>query len=231
MQVAVFHGAPRRGNTYFATKIFMDELAQCGDVSFMEFFMPHDLPKFCAGCAQCIAGKRQNCPSAEYADVILQAILTSDAMIFATPHYGASAMPASMKNLFDHLDFLVMPISPRREIFEKKAFVILTGSGSSGAAKQVKAVLKKWGVNRVYTYSVRLLTDKWSKMPTKKQQRHDLAIKEFARAFYKARKKRAHISTIGFYYVSEMIIKKYVGAGNYPYKYWKESGYFDKRPF
>lgn len=30
MKVVDFHGSPRKGNTYTATRIFMDELSHCG---------------------------------------------------------------------------------------------------------------------------------------------------------------------------------------------------------
>ncbi|MDR1663760.1 MAG: NAD(P)H-dependent oxidoreductase [Clostridiales bacterium] len=32
LRVAVFHGSPRKGNTYRVTKIFMEELSNCGEV-------------------------------------------------------------------------------------------------------------------------------------------------------------------------------------------------------
>jgi len=31
--------------------------------------------------------------------------------------------------------------------------------------------------------------------------------------------------------VKYIIMKKYIGEGNYPYENWKEKGYFNKRPF
>lgn len=32
MEVVAFHGSPRKGNTYTATKLFMDALSQWGEV-------------------------------------------------------------------------------------------------------------------------------------------------------------------------------------------------------
>jgi thymidylate kinase len=59
--VTVFHGSPRKGNTYHATKIFMDELSKHENVHFTEFFLPKDLPVFCTGCTLCLGGKREKC--------------------------------------------------------------------------------------------------------------------------------------------------------------------------
>jgi len=231
MKIAVFHGSPRLGNTYKATKIFMDELSKIGDVSFSEFYLPKDLPHFCTGCQLCLSGPPKRCPHAQYVTPILNAVLGADALIFSTPHHGASTMTASMKNLLDHLDFLILTVAPRAEIFSKKAFVITTGSGSIAAIKPIEKFLKNWGINRVYSVGFRMFTDKWNKMPEKKQLKFQKMLQKSARKFYKAKKKRPYFSTRFMYRVFKFIIKKYIGEGNYPYEYWKEKGYFKKRPF
>jgi len=162
---------------------------------------------------------------------IFEAIIDADALIFATPHCGGASMPATMKNLFDHLDFLVLPVAPMTEIFDKKAFVITTGTGSTSAAGPIKKALKHWGINRVRSLAIRMFTNKWDKMPQAKQARHENALRRSAHRFYRLQNRRPYLSTIVFYYMSKFVIKKYVGAGNYPYEYWKELGFFDKRPF
>ena len=65
MRVAVFHGSPKKGNTYRATKIFMDEMSKSDEVVFTEFFMPKDLPVFCSGCHLCISGQLEKCPNTQ----------------------------------------------------------------------------------------------------------------------------------------------------------------------
>ncbi|MCL2446770.1 MAG: NAD(P)H-dependent oxidoreductase [Oscillospiraceae bacterium] len=231
MNIVVLHGSPRKGNTYHATKLFMNELSSCGEVNFTEFFMPADLPAFCTGCQLCLGGMQHKCPSAQPVSAILQSLLSADALIFATPHYGACSMPAAMKNLFDHLDFLVLPVSPHAEMFTKKAFIITTGTGSAAAIKPIKKVLKHWGINRVQTLGIRLFTTRWHNMAASKQTKHEHALRKSARKFYHTRIGRPTLSTVAFYHMSKFVLKKYVGPGNYPYEYWKEKGYFDKRPF
>jgi len=231
MKITVFHGSPRKGNTHFATKIFMDELSKNRDVHYTEFFMPDALPAFCIGCTLCLNGKHEKCPNAQYVAPIFDAIIDADALIFATPHYGACSMPGSMKNLLDHIDFLVLNASPREEIFNKKAFIITTGVGTTAAIKPIKNLLIHWGINRVYSLGFRIFTDKWDKMPEAKQKRFEKTLRRKAKYFYKIPKQRPYLSTIFFYHMSKFILKKYVGKGNYPYEYWKEKGYFKKRPF
>lgn len=231
MKAVVLHGSPRKGNTYTATKIFMEALSQCGEVSYSEFFLPKDVPKFCLGCQMCHGNPREKCPHASYIDPIYQAIMEADALIFTTPHYGASGMTGSMKNLLDHLDFFTLTVSPRKEMFSKKAFILTTATGSTSAVQQLKKGLKSWGINRVSSIGIRMFIDKWDKMPIKKQQKLKKKLRKASHSFYSMKKKRPYVSSIFMYYMNRFVIKKFIGAGNYPFEYWKENGYFDKCPF
>lgn len=231
MKVAVFHGSPRKGNTYHATQIFMDALAKHGDVDFVEFFFPSSLPVFCTGCQLCLGNPQNACPHAGYVAPILEAILQADALIFTTPHYGGCSMSSSMKNLLDHLDFLTMNIAPRPEIFRKKAFILSTATGSVAAIGPIKRFLKNWGVNRVYTLGLRMFTNKWSAMPAAKQAAFEKRLARKADRFYAAPIGRPYLSTIFMYHMSKFILRKYIGEGAYPYQYWTQKGFFDKRPF
>ena len=231
MKVVVFHGSPRKGNTYFATGIFMEELSKSGDVEFVEFSLPKDLPVFCTGCTLCLGGLREKCPNEKYVTPIIDAIIEADALVFSTPHYGACSVPGSMKTLLDHIDFLVLNAAPMDELFTKKAFILTTGAGSTAAIKPIRKFLLHCGVNRVFTHSIRLFTDKWEYMPKAKQLRHEKALRRSASKFDKAKKGHPALATVFFYHMSKFILKRYVGEGNAPYELWKERGYFRKRPF
>jgi multimeric flavodoxin WrbA len=231
VKITIFHGSPRKGNTYRAAKIFMDGLSKCGDVHFSEFFLPEAIPVFCTGCSLCHSKTHEKCPYAQYTAPILEAIINADALIFTSPHYGACGMPGAMKNLLDHLDFLVFNVSPKEEMFQKKAFVITTGAGSAAAGKPIQTFLRHCGVNRVYSIGVRMFTDKWDKMPQKKQVKLENKLRRSASKFYITKKKHPYLSTVLYYHMTKFILKRYVGEDNYPYEYWREKGYFKKRPF
>jgi len=230
MNITVFHGSPRKnGNTRHATQIFMDELQKQGNVSFTEFYLPDALPVFCSGCTLCFSGKC--CPNAQYIEPIIDEIMKSDALIFATPHYGACSMSGGMKTLLDHLDFFVLNVTPRKEMFDKKVFILTTAAGTTATIKPIKSFLKHWGLNRVYSLGLRLFTSEWTKMSSTKQAKFEKRIRMAAKKFYHVRKKRPYLSTVFYYHISKMIVRKYIGEGNYPYEYWKEQGFFKKRPF
>ena len=231
MTVAVFHGSPRKGNTYTATKIFMDELSKLGNVQFIEFFLPKALPEFCTGCQLCLGNPQECCPHSQYVTPILDAILSADALVFTTPHFGACSMSGSMKNLLDHLDFLTLTVAPRVEVFSKKAFIISTGAGATAAMKPIRAYLKNWGINCVFTLGFRMFTDKWNKMSATKQARFEKKLRMSACRFYRTSKGYPYLSTVFMFHMNKFVLKKYIGEGNYPHHYWSEHGYFDKRPF
>ena len=230
MDITVFHGSPRKGNTYRATKIFMDELAKLGCENITEFFLPKAMPEFCLGCQKCLGNHCSHCPHADYVEPILASILKSDALIFATPHYACN-MSGAMKNLLDHLDFLTMNVAPRIEIFRKRAFIITTGTGSAAAIKLIRVFLTNWGINRVHAIGIRMFTDKWDKMSARKQNRIERRLREAANRLFNEKVKQPRISSVFMYHMSKFILKRYVGEGNYPFAYWKEQGFFAKRPF
>jgi len=230
MKTAIFYGNMRKGSTHKAVQFFKDELARCGDVVFKEFFMPRDLPQTCTGCQACLSSPCDTCPHAASVQPILDAILQSDALVFATPHAGASAMPASMKNLLDHLDFLVLPVAPREAVFTKKAFVLSTGSGSAKASKEIAHGVRHWGVNRVSSMGLRMFTNKWDSMPQAKQRRFEMKIRRTARRFHKQKTGRPTLSALVFWQLSKFVLKRYVGKDAYPYRYWEARGWFAKNP-
>lgn len=231
MKVAVFHGSPRKGNTYAATKIFLGELAKHADVTCTEFFFPSALPVFCTGCQLCLSSPRERCPHAQYVTPILEAILAADALVFTTPHLGGCSMSSCMKNLLDHLDFLTLNVAPRPALFGKKAFILTTATGSAAAIRPIRRFLKNWGLNRVDALGLRMLTNAWSAMPASRQASFDKRLRRAARRFAAAPLKRPYLSTVCMYHLSKYILKRYVGEGAYPYAYWKENGFFKRRPF
>jgi multimeric flavodoxin WrbA len=231
MKIAVIHGSPRRGNTYKVTQIFMDELARCGEADFTEIFALQALPELCVGCQLCLGNPHEKCPHARQVLPVLEAMLKADAIIIASPHYGASSMPASLKNLFDHLDFLTLTVAPRKEMFAKKAFVITTGSGSASAIRPIVKCLKNWGINHVYSRGFRFFTGAWDKLPEGKQRKSEDILRRDAGRFYRAKRRRPHLETIFMYYMSKFILRRYYGKGAYSYEYWQEHGWFRARPF
>lgn len=116
-------------------------------------------------------------------------------------------------------------------MFSKKAFILTTATGSTAAIRPIKKFLKNWGINRVDALGLRMFTNRWDAMPESKREYFRRKLTAAAGKFYVAPQKFPYLSTIFMYHMSIFILKKYVGEGSYPYEYWKEKGFFKKRPF
>lgn len=231
MKIAVFHGSPRKGNTYTATRIVLDALERHGDVQCVEFHFPAALPEFCMGCQICLGNPREMCPHASSVTPIVSALLDADALIFTTPHFGGCSMSSCMKNVLDHLDFLTLNVAPRPEMFRKKALILSTAAGSTAAIGPIRSFLKNCGVNRVDAAGLRMYANRWDAMPASRRAAFEKRLRRAADRLYTVPLRTPYLSTLGMYYLSKWILKRFVGEGAYPYRHWKERGFFDKRPF
>lgn len=99
----------------------------CGQKDVKEFFLSRDLNHFCCGCYSCLK-KREVCPFWKKKEILINAVLWADVIIFTTPNY--CMMPsASLKAFFDLFFTNWMSHKPYGELFSKKAVVISTAAG------------------------------------------------------------------------------------------------------
>jgi multimeric flavodoxin WrbA len=237
VKTVIINGSPRKGNTYAATQLFKDEMSNSGDVEFIEFFLPQDLPEFCKGCMGCLESdeKEKKCPDSRYTLPILEALVKADAIIFTTPVYVLQAAGA-VKAFLDHFAFMFLVHRAYPEMFTKKAFVISTtaGAGTRASMKTIITSLKFWGVNRVYSYGVTMWGIDWQTMPPKRRQKAEKKLKKYARRFYKEVKSgKIHsaylLMKFMFYFRRGMIKKEAEGTADK--KYWTEMNWFKENPF
>lgn len=184
MKIVVLNGSPRKGNTYEATRKFMKEIQDYGEISFKEFFFPQDLPEFCRGCFQCFMKGESYCPHAKYVQPIVEAMEEADAFIFSSPVYALS-LSAGMKSFLDHTAY--MYINHRPHFVKKKAMVISTtaGAGLKGSVGYIMKNLRFWGLNKVYGLGIGMFSIDWASMPSKKKTKAESLIKSKAKIFYK----------------------------------------------
>ncbi len=70
----VLHGSPRRGNTYKATMLVVDELAKQPDWDFEHIRIKDLNLPFCLGCFTCILNDENKCPHTGILSPILRKI-------------------------------------------------------------------------------------------------------------------------------------------------------------
>jgi multimeric flavodoxin WrbA len=237
VNICVIHGSPRKGNTYKAAKIFMEELNKNNDVKYLEYFVPKDMPHFCCGCYNCFEKGEDKCPHHQYTMPILNSIKEADGIILTTPVYvlGESG---GMKALLDHYGFMYIPHRPMEEMFSKVAMVISTtaGAGAGHAIKTISRSLRYWGVKRIYSWGGSLFAKDWEDMELKKRHRFEKTLSKKAEKFYEAlakrKKLRPRIFTKLIFTVMKGAISKY-SDGQPDKEYWKLKGWINgkSRPF
>ena len=238
MKIVTVHGSPRKGNTYKATEVFKEEMRRQGEIEFVDFFLPKDLPEFCRGCMICFLKGEEKCPHADYTMPILEQMVSADALIFTTPVFALS-LSGCMKSFLDHYAYIFIVHRARNEMFWKKAFIISStvGSGTKEAIKTISTSLKYWGVNRVYSYSFATFGDEWDDMNADKKDKFNSQIRKKAIKFYNEvashKKHRPYIFIRIMYSISKFILKKYTDDSSLDKKYWVEKGWYkgEKNPF
>lgn len=232
MKIVMVHGSPRKGNTYLAAQLFLDEMKRLGSVSSREFFLPQDLPEFCRGCAVCILKSEELCPHARYVQPVLQAMLEADALIFTTPVFVLSES-GGMKAFLDHFGFLFLPHRPRPEMFRKKAFLLSTtaGAGTRSAMKPIAESLRFWGVNRIFTRGFALHEISWNKMPEKRRAAFERRIRADAGRFYRETTggtiRRPYFKIQFMFQFCKRLIRSYP-EDNADRRYWRAQGWLEK---
>lgn len=236
MKIAVINGSPRKGNTYAITRLFKNEMMNCGEIEFIEFFLPKDLPRFCTGCFNCFThvDGEYKCPHAEFTIPILNSMLEADALIFTSPVYVLSES-GGIKAFLDHYGFIFIVHRARPEMFSKKAYILSTtaGAGTGNAIKTIKTSLQFWGINRVYSSGFSLRGN-WDNMPDKRHSNFETKIKNKARNFYReissGKRHSPYVKIrIMFYFLRNMIKKYDIMSSDK--QYWLENNWFKTTPF
>ncbi|MCX8128678.1 MAG: flavodoxin family protein [Clostridia bacterium] len=231
MKIVIVHGSPRKGNTYRATQSFKEEMQKQGEIEFVEYYLPKDMPEFCCGCMACFLKGEEKCPHANYTLPILEQMVSADALIFTTPVFALQTS-GCMKSFLDHFAFIFLVHRAKTEMFSKKAFIISStvGAGAKDAIKTISTSLKYWGINRIYSFSFATFGDEWMNMKAEKKEKIEFQIKKKAIRFYKevaeGKKHYPYFIIRMMFYVRKMLMKKYDNDSSLDKKYWVEKGWF-----
>lgn len=236
MRVVVVYGNERKGSTYNCVKILKETMKNCGDVEFVEFFLPKDLPYFCKGCFNCFLKGEEHCPHYESVKPIVEQIVNSDAIILASPVYGLNVSGA-MKTFIDHLCYMWMPHRPKEEMFSKIGMVISTtaGMGTKTTNKTMARALKYMGIKRIFSYGTSVAATKWEDVKPNKKVKIEKELNKKGIKLYKTIKNRRNVHNRLFtrilFFMMKGMIKSYED-GNYDKEYWRSKGWLnEKKPF
>jgi multimeric flavodoxin WrbA len=131
--VTAFVGSARRnGVTYRATRQFLDDLQWFGDVRSDIVFLSERNLQLCRGCKACFLRGEEFCPLRDDRDVLIDKMMRSDGVVFASPTYSFQ-VSAIMKAFLDRLGFAC-----HRPRFHGKAFTSIAVEGRYGGREVVK---------------------------------------------------------------------------------------------
>ena len=131
-RVTAFVGSARKKHTYDAVRQFLDHLQSLGDVECEIVVLSDYRLGTCLGCKVCFARGEESCPLKDDRDVLIEKMMASDGVVFASPNYMFQ-VSAIMKIFLDRLGFF-----GHRPRFFGKTFTSIVTQGIYGGGKIVK---------------------------------------------------------------------------------------------
>jgi multimeric flavodoxin WrbA len=132
MNVTAVVGSARKKHTYHATELFLQKLQSLGDIQYEIVALSDYNLKTCKGCILCMDKGEELCPLKDDRDKLIEKMLGSDGVIFASPNYSFQ-VSGLMKVFLDRLGFIF-----HRPRFFGKAFTSIVAQGIYGGSKIVK---------------------------------------------------------------------------------------------
>lgn len=131
--VTVFVGsAHKRGHTFAVTRRFLDDLESFADVQGEIVDLSEHKLGMCRGCKACFMKGEERCPLKDDRDILIEKIMASDGVVFASPNYSFQ-VSAILKTFLDRLGFLF-----HRPRFHGKSFTSIVVQGFYGGGKLVE---------------------------------------------------------------------------------------------
>jgi NAD(P)H-dependent FMN reductase len=105
-KVTVLMGSPHRGGaTYTAARKLLDDLESYGDIRGEIVALSDYNVGVCRGCKTCFDRGEERCPLKDDRDVLIEKMMDSDAVVFASPNYSWQ-VSGVMKVFLDRIGFL-----------------------------------------------------------------------------------------------------------------------------
>jgi multimeric flavodoxin WrbA len=128
-KVTAFVGSGHKGHTYRAVAQFLDNLQSMGDTEVEIVRLSDYRIGVCRGCRLCLDRGEEKCPHRDDRDVLIEKMMASDGVIFATPNYSFQ-VSGMMKVFLDRLGFAF-----HRPRFFGKTFTGIVTEGIYGGNK------------------------------------------------------------------------------------------------
>jgi multimeric flavodoxin WrbA len=128
-RVTAFVGSAHKGHTHDAVTRFLGNLQSMGDIEVEIVRLSDYRVEVCRGCRLCLDKGEAKCPHKDDRDVLIEKMMGSDGVIFATPNYSFQ-VSGIMKVFLDRLGFAF-----HRPRFFGKTFTSIVTEGIYGGSK------------------------------------------------------------------------------------------------
>jgi multimeric flavodoxin WrbA len=223
-KVTAFVGSARKKHTYSAVVQFLSNLQSMGDIEYEIVRLSDYQLQVCRGCKACCDKGEEHCPLKDDRDVLIEKMMASDGVVFASPNYSFQ-VSAIMKTFLDKLGFAF-----HRPRFFGKTFTSIVTQGIYGGNKIVNYldfVGNGLGFNTVKGCCITTLDP----MTEKQQQKIDRVLAAQARRYYAKLEKPGHpvptLIQLMFFRLGRTKMRLELDDSFRDYTYYADKGWFE----
>jgi multimeric flavodoxin WrbA len=227
-KVTAFVGSARKGHTHDAVVQFLGNLQSMGDIEYEIVRMTDYRLQLCRGCQVCFAKGEERCPLKDDRDVLIEKIMASDGVVFASPNYSFQ-VSALTKAFLDRLGFAF-----HRPRFVGKTFTSIVAQGIYGGDKIVEYldfVGNGLGFNTVKGSCIKTLEP----MTEKQQHKIDRALAAQAKRYYESLAMPAYpvptLIKLMIFRMARTSIRLELDDSSRDYAYYADKGWFESDYF
>jgi multimeric flavodoxin WrbA len=224
MKVTAFVGSARKKHTYGACERLLQKLQSLGSIEYeIVQLSDYDL-KACIGCKSCTDKGEETCPLKDDRDKLIQKMVDSDGVVFASPTYSFQ-VSALMKLFLDRLAFLC-----HRPRCFGKAFTSIAAQGFYGG-KDVVKYMDFMGGTLGFNVVKGSCINSLEPMTEKGRMETERMIDQQSRRFYSKLVKKEYPSPglfrLMIFRISRTSAKLMLDEKYRDYSYYKEKGWFE----
>ncbi|HEY3374171.1 MAG TPA: flavodoxin family protein [Candidatus Aquicultor sp.] len=223
-KITAFVGSARKKHTYKAVREFLDRLEALGGVESEIVALSDYRIETCRGCRLCFEKGEEFCPLKDDRDVLIEKMMASDGVIFASPNYSFQ-VSATMKIFLDRLGFVF-----HRPRFHGKTFTSIVAQGIYGGHKIVK-YLDFVGGGLGFNVVKGSCATAFEPMTEKEQQKRDKALAKQSKRFHKRLSKPANpvpgLFGLMAFRMGRTSIRLELDDNYRDYTYYSEQGWFE----
>jgi len=228
LKVTAFIGSARKKHTYRAAENFLQNLHSLGNIEYEIVRLSDYNLETCKGCKLCLDKGEELCPLQDDRDKLIEKMMNSDGVIFASPNYSFQ-VSALMKLFLDRLGFVF-----HRPRFFGKTFTSIVAQGIYGGKDIVKYfnfIGNGLGFNVVKGSCITTLEPITKKGQKKIDEIIDQQSKKFYAKLIKKEYSTPSLFKLMIFRMSRSSIKIMLNENYKDYTYYKEKGWFESDYF